>query len=75
MEITRINTTDYSVVTDTVLASGERRADYCCRITGATLRSYEQPGDVRVGGLLRVNLGPKALESVMALEIGESFNA
>jgi hypothetical protein len=73
MTITRINALDYAVVTDTVLADGSFRADTCVRlINGAVLKSFEQSGDIRTGGLLRIHLGPKSLAQVQSLAIGES---
>lgn len=72
MTITRISDTDFSVTTDTALADGSLRSDSCCRIVDAELRSHEQRGYIRTGGLLRVTLGPKSLVILRALPIGES---
>jgi len=73
MTITRITDTDFTVVTDTVLEDGSLRQDGRCRLDGATLRSNEQPGDVRLSGVLSVALGHHALPAVTRLAIGESF--
>jgi hypothetical protein len=72
LTIARINETDYSVLAPTVLADGSRRFDGCCRLNGGVLRSHEQRGDVRTGGLIRVSLGPSKLAIVQALAIGQS---
>jgi len=72
MTITRINATDFDVQTDTVLSDGSLLRDTCCRLAGNMLRSHEQRGDVRPGGLLRVTLGPQSYAAVTALAIGES---
>ena len=72
MTITRISDTRYAVVTDTRLADGMYRADDAMALNGAVLRSVEQRGDVRIGGVLRVTLGPKALQAVTALRVGQA---
>lgn len=72
MKITRINETDFSVVTDAVMSDGSLRSDTCCRLRGDVLRSHEQPGCIRFGGLLVVALGA-ALAQVKALRVGETF--
>jgi hypothetical protein len=72
MTIMRVTETDYAVVTDTVLADGSMRADWCMRLDGHALRSVERRGDVRTGGRLRVVLGPTALQRVRLLDVGQS---
>lgn len=62
MQITRITDTDYDVTTPTQLAAGGFLRDTCCRLQGRTLASHEQHGLIRIGGLLRVHLGPVALD-------------
>lgn len=73
LTITRQNATDYAVVTDTVLADGSLRADYCCVISAGALRSAIRPGSIRVGGLLTATLGPKAQTDLEALPVGGSI--
>ncbi len=74
MTITRLGENRYSVVTDTVLSDGSKRSDFGMVLQGATLRSVEQKGHIRIGGLLRIELGPKSLARVQALAIGEASN-
>jgi hypothetical protein len=72
-QITRINATDYAVITSTILADGTRRRDSCCRIVGNVLRSHEQSGHIRIGGLLRIVLGPRSFAILTGLTIGQSI--
>lgn len=72
MTITRRNETEFEVVTDTVLSDGSRKSDSNCQLNGNILKSYEQRGCIRTGGLLRVILGVKSFARVQSLAIGES---
>lgn len=73
MTITRLNAERFAVVTTTALSDGTLRADYAMRLEGTCLRSVEERGCIRVGGLMRVQLGPVTLPRVQALAIGESL--
>lgn len=73
-KIARVTELDYSVRTDVLLCDGSYRADNRCRLTGNVLKSHEQRGDVRVGGLLKVTLGDKSFAAVAALKVGESVD-
>lgn len=72
MIITRESSTRYSVVTDTLLSDCTMRADHDMRLVGNILKSNEQSGTVRAGGLMNVTLGPKSFAAVSALGIGDS---
>ena len=72
MTITRHDGERYSVITDTVLSDGSQRMDTDMRLDGHELRSHEQHGYIRVAGLLRVTLGPKAYAIISTLPIGET---
>jgi hypothetical protein len=70
--ISRINEKDFAVVTDKALSDGSLQSDFCMRFVGTVLRSHESPGHIRVGGTMRIILGPKSYARVLALAIGES---
>jgi len=73
MKITKTQSNRYAVVTDIVMSDGSMRGDSCMRLDGAQLRSHEERGSIRAGGLMRVNLGPKSFPLVAALKVGESI--
>lgn len=77
MKITRTSPDVFSVVTVDILADGSRRADYAMRLTQTGLHSIEQPGYIRLGGTLHVQLGPISRARVGALAVGETaeFNS
>lgn len=66
MKILKLDAVRFAVITAT-------RSDYDMRLTGTTLSSHEERGSVRVGGLIRIVLGPKSFAIVTALKIGESW--
>ncbi len=69
--VKRIAPDRFSVVTNQLLSDGSYRADYCMRLDGNLLRSHEERGSIRVGGLLKLTLGPKSLATVQALAVGQ----
>ena len=74
VKITKTQENIFAVLTDVVMTDGTMRGDSCMRLEGSQLRSHEERGTIRVGGFMRVNLGPKSLPLVMALKIGESIH-
>ena len=74
VKITKTQENIFAVLTDVVMSDGSTRSDNWMRLDGSQLRSHEERGMIRVGGLMRVNLGPKSLPLVMALKIGESIH-
>lgn len=72
MTITRLSKTDYAVITDTLLSDGSYKQDRACRLSNDVLRSHEQRGHVRIGGLITIQLGPKSLAIVSSLAVGQS---
>lgn len=72
MVITRLGENLYSVMMDTVMSDGSMRADYALALDGNILKSIQEKGCIRIGGNMRVTLGPKSLPIVQALQIGES---
>ncbi len=67
-KITRRDDQTYSVE----LPNG--RADFCMALTGNVLRSREQRGSIRPGGLLTVTLGVVSLPRVLALTVGDEVS-
>jgi hypothetical protein len=70
--ITRLSETYYKAVTDVLLSDGTFQCDHMMKLDGASLRSLEQPGDIRIAGLLKFNLGPVSLKAISDLKICES---
>jgi len=73
MTITRTTADSYAVVTGTMLSNGMVRSDDFMALSGAELYSIEQSGHIRIGGTLRIKLGPKSFAKVQALNIGETL--
>jgi len=55
------------VTTNVLLADGSYWSDVDCALTGNVLKSVERPGHIRVGGLIKLTLGPVSLAKVQAL--------
>lgn len=72
LTITRTSADTYRVDTDTLLSDGSYYADGYLKLHGNVLRSFERPGYIRVGGLMRLTLRPKPLATIQALAVGES---
>jgi len=72
VKITRTAAGNFAVETDTLMSDGSYKQDGCCRLQGNVLRSHEQRGFIRVGGLMRITLGPASLAMVQALDIHDS---
>lgn len=64
--ITRTTATDFDVTTP----NGTR--DTCMRLDVIGLRSFESRGNIRIGGIMRVSLGPKSEAIVRAMAIGQT---
>ena len=72
MTITRVDLDTFAVVTDTVLADGTLVIDTNMALVGDTLRSREQKGYLRTGGLLRLKLGAVTFDAVQRLRVGDT---
>ena len=72
MTIKKTSATGYAVIMDTVMSDGNLRADYDMHLDGRTLRSFERPGHIRTGGLLKINLGSISFPKVAKMAIGDT---
>ena len=70
--ITRESDDRFSLTTDVMLADGTLKSDDDMRLSNDVLQSHEERGHIRIGGLMRVTLGPKAYAAVTALKVGET---
>ena len=70
-QITRLSATDYSAIINEGLADEAR--DYCMRLTQHGLKSHESRGAIRIGGLLRIDLGSKSRPHIEAMSIGATI--
>ena len=69
-KITRVSATDYAAVINEGLA-GEAQ-DLCMRLTKHGLKSHESKGAIRIGGLMRIDLGSLSRPVIEAMSIGET---
>lgn len=64
--ITRTTATTYAI------KLGNGRTDGMMHLMGNVLRSKEQRGHIRTGGLLTITLGPVSYQLVTRLAVGET---
>ena len=69
--VTRMSPDRFAVTSDIFLSDGSYRADHNMALDGHLLRSVEQHGFIRIGGLLRLTLSDERLAQVQALAVGE----
>ena len=70
--ITRTGEASYAAVSNIAMSDGSYQCDGHMALTGNVLRSVEQRGYIRIGGLVRLTLGPASLAKVTALGINDS---
>lgn len=70
--ISRLSENRFSVVTDRPMTNGVQ-SDFSMKLDGNLLRSHEERGSIRIGGLMKLTLGPISFAAVSSLSIGSSI--
>jgi len=70
--IARVSENRFAVTTDVVMSDGSLQIDSFMVLEDNVLKSHEERGLIRTGGLLKLTLGPYSLPLVHALKVGQS---
>ncbi len=71
--VSRVTNDRFSLVTDVLMSDGSYQSDAFMGLSGNVLKSREERGLIRVGGLMKLTLGPVSLAAVKSLQVGQSI--